>query len=201
MNTEAILSSALTLLNLYRNTPNLHEDPLGWWVATDKITQYNYDPRNPLPPHHAQAQPDELFRATLNEDALLEVISVRRLCAATQLKDSQKFLDLLTYHDSEWAWVALGKEQQETLYLKAFQRDAENNPLTGALTLPGKVDAPELCRDALNKDEGRGFIELMKLFVLPDNDKASAQPFVLENKRFNSIRLLGSIKKRNSSPS
>ncbi|KAF9255810.1 hypothetical protein L218DRAFT_304670 [Marasmius fiardii PR-910] len=105
----------------------------------------------------------------------------------TQLKDSQKFLDLLTYHDFESAWVALGKEQQETLYLKAFQRDAENNPLTGALTLPGKVDAPELCRDTLNKDKGRGFIELMNLFVLPDNDKAPAQPFVLENKRFDKI--------------
>lgn len=52
---------------------------------------------------------------------------------------------------------------------------------------PGKLDCPELGRDVLLKDGGRGFLDLLKMFLLDNNDKPPTQPFIITNARFDAI--------------
>lgn len=164
---------------------SLEENPKAWWAEKDKQTRQRYDSSQPLPPHSYRDQPAEFYQGYLNEDVLLEFISARRITSAGQLEHSRLFVDLLAEDEFETKWMALSPEEQERHFHAAFK--ATENAFDYETITTGKSDCPELNRDVLFRDTGRGFIDLMRECVLSDNSKVPNQPAILVNTRFDQI--------------
>jgi hypothetical protein len=169
------------------NLPSSQTDTKKWLATTDKLCKYRFDPSQPVPFDHHRGQIDAQMAETMTEDVLQEIIGTRRLACATQLQLSQNATKLFTEIDFEAKWVALGEEGQERYLLSAFKTH-EAGPAEGlAIHGPEKLNCPEVCRDELLKDGGRGYLDLLKTFLLDNNDEPPTQPFLIPNARFDAI--------------
>ena len=81
----------------------------------------------------------------------------------------------------------MGDGDQESYLLEAFKHQASLPDDFSRDVTFGKLDCPELSRDALMQDSGRGIMNLLKLFLLDDNDEPPRKPFVLPNPRYDAI--------------
>jgi hypothetical protein len=123
----------------------------------------------------------------MNEDVLQEIVGARRLACAAQLQLSQNATRIFTEMNFEEKWLALGENGQEKYLLSAFKTH-EAGPGQG-FTMHGseKLNCPEVCRDELVKGGGRGYLDLLKTFLLDNNDEQPTQPFLISNARFDAI--------------
>lgn len=169
------------------NLPNPQIDVKKWLEVTDTLCKQRFDPSRPLPPDLYRGQPESVFAGSMTEDALQEIVGARRINCASHLRLSLNATKLFTEHDFEEKWLAFGEAGQERYLLNAFRKQeagpSENLPMCG----PDKLNCPELCRDQLLKDGGKGFLDLMKAFLLDNNDQQPTKPFVLPSARFDAI--------------
>jgi hypothetical protein len=169
------------------NLPDSQTDTKKWLAATGKLCKRRFDPSQPLPPDFHRGQTDALFAGTLYNDVLQEIVGTRRLACASQLQLSQNATRMFTEMDLEENWLALGETGQENYLLSAFKTH-ENGHVEGfAIHGPEKLNCPELCRDELMKGGGRGYLDLLRVFLLDNNDEQPTQPFLLPNPRFDAI--------------
>ena len=169
------------------NFPNSQTDTKRWVAASDNLCKRRFDPSQPLPYDHHRGQTDAQFAGTMNENVLQEIIGARRLTCASQLQLSRNITRMFTEMDFEDKWLALGEDGQEKYLLRAFKAH-ESGPAEGfAMHGPEKLNCPEVCRDELVKDGGRGFLDLLKMFLLDNNDEQPTQPFLTPSARFDAI--------------
>jgi hypothetical protein len=169
------------------NLPNSQTETKKWLAATDKLCKCRFDPSQPLPFDNHRGQIDSEFAASMNEDVLQEIVGARRLTCASQLQLSRTVTRMFTEMDFEAKWLALGEEGQEKYLLSAF-KTLEGGPPEGfSIHGPEKLNCPELCRDELLKDSGRGYLDLVMRFLLDNNDEPPTQPFLIPNARFDAI--------------
>jgi hypothetical protein len=168
--------------------PDPQSDTNNWLTVTDNLCKIRFDPSQPLPPDYHRAMTESAFADSTNQNVLQEIVGARRLACTAHLQLSRTVTILFTEGDFENKWLALGKEQQERHLLNAFKIH-ESNPGESAFMygLPEKLNCPELCRDFLLKDGGRGFLDLLKVFLLDNNDEPPTQPFIAPNARFDAI--------------
>lgn len=167
--------------------PDAQTDTKKWLAVTDELCKRRFDPSQPLPYDHHRGQTDAQFAGTMNEDVLQEIIGARRLTCSAQLQLSGTITRMFTELDFEEKWLALGEDGQEKYLLCAFKTH-EYGPAEGfALHGPEKLNCPEVCRDELMKDGGSGYLDLLKMFLLDNNDEQPTQPFLIPNARFDAI--------------
>lgn len=174
---------------LTHNLPNSVNDTQAWLFETDKICKARFDPRNPLPADPHRDEDDEKHAKFMTESVIQEFRDSERLACNMHLQLSQNATISLTRHDFETRWISLARAQKEDYILKAFKiTEQECGPDDG---LPffghGKLNCPELCLDELQKDDGRGFLHLLKGFLLDDNDVPPTRPYLVPNSRFDEI--------------
>ncbi|KAE9405730.1 hypothetical protein BT96DRAFT_988236 [Gymnopus androsaceus JB14] len=167
------------------DAPDIETHPKEWWAAMDKHTAERFNPKNPLPNHFNRGQPESFYRDYITQDVIMEFVAARRITAHSQLNYSQIFVDLLAEQDFEEKFIALSPDEKENLFLRAFQSNEKR--ATYRPFLKGKADCPELNRDALFSDNGRGFVDVMRSCIISDISKVPAQPMIIENKRFDEI--------------
>lgn len=168
--------------------PDCQTDTAAWLVGSDAITERRFNPARPLEYDFQRGQDDAFFQSMINEDVLQEILNSRRMACVSQHNLSCEAVNLLTEEDFETKWLALGKEGQDQHLFKAY-RELEvhdsSDPL-GSLN-PGKINCPEVSYAAVRREGGKGFLDLLKLFVLDNNDIVPTQPFILVNPRFDEI--------------
>lgn len=135
---------------------------------------------------HHRGQVESFFLEAMNEDVLREFLDARRMTCDAHLGLSQQATILFTELDLEKNWLALGKEGQQKHIFKAFQSQEQhkNDAFPVDVFANPKLDCPELMRENLFKDGGKGFLDLLRMFLLNDNDEPPTQPYLLPNKRF-----------------
>jgi hypothetical protein len=151
------------------------------------MCKQRFDLSQPLPPDYHRGQPDAQFAESMNEDVLQEIIGARRLTCASQLQLSQNATKMFTEMDFEEKWLALGEEGQEKYLLRAFKTHESGDGHGFSIHVPEKMNCPEVCRDELVKNGGRGYLDLLKTFLLDNNDEPPTQPFLIPNARFDAI--------------
>ncbi|KAJ7499659.1 hypothetical protein FB451DRAFT_1073901 [Mycena latifolia] len=169
--------------------PNCQTHPMEWIRATDIVAKRRFDPNLPLDPDFYRGAPESFFQSLMNPDVLQEIVSARRLACVTHLSLSRRIVDMLTELDFEKRWLALGADGQRKHFIVAFQKLEEHSDgIPGMGTFDNnKVDSPELCYDEISRDGGRGFLDLLNVFLLPDNEEPPKQPFVLPNERYDAL--------------
>lgn len=175
------------LLGDVHDLPDCQKDTAAWINATDAIAKRRFDPSQPLPRDWQRGQSESAFETMMNSDVLQEIISARRIGCTSHLHLSQIAMDYLTQRDLENTWIGLGKAGQEVHIFKAHrQQNEEDNSPMGSFSI-AKTDCPELSSDQLMRGDGKGFIELLQIFLLENNQTPPTQPFILENTRYDEI--------------
>lgn len=175
------------LLGDVHDLPDCETDTAAWVKATDAIAKKRFDPSQPLPRDFQRGQSESFFEGMMNDDVLQEIINARRIGCTSHLHLSQIAMDYLTQLDFENTWIKLGKAGQEVHIFKAHrEQDEEDNRAMGSFSI-GKTECPELCSDQLMRGDGKGFIELLQIFLLENNQTPPTQPFILENARYDKI--------------
>jgi hypothetical protein len=172
------------LLGDIYDLPDCETDTPAWVKATDAIAKKRFDPSQPLPRDFQRGQSESFFEGMMNDDVLQEIINVRRIGCTRQLQLSRIAMEYLTQQDFENTWIKMGKADQEMHIFKAH-REQDENLTMGSLI--GKTDCPELSSDQLMRGDGKGFIELLQIFLLENNQTPPTQPFILENPRYDKI--------------
>lgn len=114
------------------------------------------------------------------------MVGAGRFACASQLGLSRSVTRLVTEEEFEEKWIALRSEQQEKYLFNAFKSQAAG--LLDALSIHGPVRLNCLLRmDILMKDDERVFIDLLKIFLLENNDVPLTQPLATSNKRLDDI--------------
>ncbi|KAJ7618399.1 hypothetical protein FB45DRAFT_931555 [Roridomyces roridus] len=169
--------------------PDVQTDPMGWMHATDLVAKRRFDTSLPLDPDPCRGGPESFFEPLMNSDVLQEIVGFRRFACGFHYTMSKFIVELLTEKDFESRWLALGTDGQTKHFILAFKNLQEKEsvgPMVHVFDNP-KLDAPELCLDELTRDSGRGFLDLMNVFLLPNNDGPPKQPFIFPNERFDAI--------------
>jgi len=167
------------------NFPDCQTNTHAWFEESDKMTKRRFDPTLLLPSDLGRIKPpffDDLF----DQDCLREAIDGRRNACSNHFQLSQWVLSLLTEQDFENKWIELGKVGQEKHIFSACRGLFAQDTFCG-FTFTKKYDCPELLHDALMKDNGRGFLELLKEFLLNDHSAPPTRPFILAHPRFDKI--------------
>ncbi|KAF7331009.1 hypothetical protein MVEN_02441200 [Mycena venus] len=168
--------------------PNCQTRPAEWIRATDIVTKRRFDPSLPLEPDSNRGQPESFFQTLMNPDVLQEIVSARRLACVSHHVLSMRIVHMLTENDFEKTWLDLGPEGQRKHFIVAFQKLEESQADgMGTVFTNLKVDIPELCYDEISRNGGRGFLDLLSVFLLPNNEEAPKQPFVVPNERFDAL--------------
>lgn len=171
----------------YGDLPDTSKNTKEWLTETDKICKIRFDSSEPLPFDRDRGQPEPHFLCRINENVLQEIVGARRFACSTHLQLSKNATELITQHDFEEKWRALGEKGREKYLLTAFKEQQTGVAKTFSMNGPEKLNCPELSWDALAKDGGNGFLDLLKDFMLNNNDETPAQPFVMEQPRYNEI--------------
>ncbi|KAJ6579531.1 hypothetical protein DFH09DRAFT_913207 [Mycena vulgaris] len=167
--------------------PDCQTHPIDWIRATDALAKRRFDPSLPLEPDSNRGASEPFFKSLMNPDVLQEIVSARRLTCATHHDLSCRIVDMLTEDDFEAKWLALGPDAQRKHLIVGFQKLEEQADGQMPMFSNPKVDAPELCSDELSRDGGRGFLDLLNMFLLPNNEEPPKQPFVLPSARFDAL--------------
>ncbi|KAJ7755217.1 hypothetical protein B0H16DRAFT_1315834 [Mycena metata] len=169
--------------------PNCQTHPMDWIRETDAVARRRFNPSLPLEldATGSRGQPESFFKSMVNSDVLEEIINARRLTCIGHRALSMRIVHLLTERDFEKTWLALGAEGQLKHFIVAFQKLEEQADIGMAMFNDPKVDTPELCLDEISRDGGRGFLDLLNVFLLPNNDEPPKQPFVLPNERYDAL--------------
>ncbi|RDB15627.1 hypothetical protein Hypma_004013 [Hypsizygus marmoreus] len=168
--------------------PDCQIDTAAWVEATDKLTKRRFDPTLPLLGDLHRDQPDSSYDSFINHDVLQEMVDARRVACLRQHSLSRLAVDLFTDRDFEAKWVALGKAGREKHIFAAYRAlEANGGPVIMESFYPGKVNCPELIYENLTKNEGRGYIDLLKLYLLDDINVAPTQPFIPPNEMFDKL--------------
>lgn len=174
----------------YLNLPDPATDILGWVQTVDRIAKRRFDPSLPLEPDHGHRShlSDEIFEQALTEDAIREIVDARRFACNAQLEISVRVTQLFTEQDLEERWTTKSQSERKSLFLDAFKTLA-TDPMMRFTRLSGGelFNCPELCLDTLERDNGTGFLELLKTFMLDNNQVLPKHPFVLQNVMFDRI--------------
>ena len=177
----------LELIGDVYDLPDCETDTAAWVKATDAIAKRRFDPSQPLPRDFQRGQSETSFGAMMNDDVLQEIINARRIGCTSHLHLSQIAMDYLIQLDFENTWINLGKAGQEVHIFNAHrEQDEEDTRAMGSFSI-GKTDCPELSSDQLMRGNGKGFIELLQVFLLENNQTPPTQPFILENARYDKI--------------
>ncbi|KAJ7663034.1 hypothetical protein B0H17DRAFT_310922 [Mycena rosella] len=166
--------------------PNCQTHPMDWIRATDIIAKRRFDPARPLEADPNRGAPEAFFKSLMNPDVLQEIVSARRLACVTHLSLSCYIVDMLTELDFERRWLALGPDGQRKHFIAGFQKLEEHSDGMSMFDNT-KIDAPELCYDAISRGGGRGFLDLLTPFLLSNNEEPPKQPFVLPNARYDAL--------------
>jgi hypothetical protein len=173
-----------------------------WLTVTDKICKRWFDPSLPLPLPPvmfrgltAQVTPDTLLACVADDQDLLheiqdlldEVALNRRVICFTQLQISRTVTNLFTGYDFEEQWPKLDEDAQEKYLLDAFKMRVSSADVGSLDFARGKLDCPELCREELMQDGGRGIMTLLKAFLLDNNVEPPKKPIIFPNSRFDAI--------------
>jgi hypothetical protein len=163
-----------------------------WLTVTDKICKRLFNPLFRLPP-----PPVMLQLRTLNslagivdpddENMLHEIALNRRVVCFSQTHISRTITTLFTEYDFEEEWPKLDEDAQEKYLLDAFKMRVARTDVGSHVFARGKLDCPELCREALLQDGGRGIVTLLKSFLLDNNDETPKQPIIFPNSRFDAM--------------
>ncbi|KAJ7130804.1 hypothetical protein C8R43DRAFT_662875 [Mycena crocata] len=167
--------------------PNCQTHPMDWIHATDTVAKRRFDPSLPLEPDPNRGQSESFFQSLMNPDVLQEIVSARRLACVSHFRLSCRIVEMLTEQDFEATWLALGPEGQRKHFIVAFQKLEEHSDGMATVFNHTKIDAPELCYDEISRDGGRGFLDLLNLFLLPNNEEPPKQPVVLPNERYDAL--------------
>lgn len=167
--------------------PDPQTDIKKWVKVTDDICARRFDPSQPLPIDVHRGQPESKFANDTNENVLQEMVGARRFACASQLRLSRNATRLFTEDEFEEKWIALGSEKQEKHILNAFKSQEAGPPDPLSIHGPAKLNCPELRIDLLLKDDGKGFLDFLKMFLLENNDVPPTQPLVFPNQRFDDI--------------
>lgn len=172
--------------NSLPNLPDSQSETSKWWAETDRLTKRRFDATKPLQPDHHRDQPDSFFEGLFNEDVLRETVDARRTVCNNEYHLSILATEFLTEDDFEDKWIALGEKSQEEYILNALKKQqGGSGRMSLGVTGPEILNCPELCRDELMRDSGKGFVDLLKKFLRDNNDEVPTQPFILENEMFN----------------
>ncbi|KAJ6607916.1 hypothetical protein B0H10DRAFT_1816854 [Mycena sp. CBHHK59/15] len=166
--------------------PNCQTHPLEWMRATDTVTKRRFDTSHPLEADSNRGQPESFFKSLMNVDVLQEIVGARRLVCVAHLSLSRRIVELLTEGDFEKTWLELGAEGHRKHFIIAFQKLEEHSDPMGMFNNT-KINTPELCYDEISRDGGRGFLELLKMFLLPNNEVAPTRPYVLPSARYDAL--------------
>lgn len=181
------LLATLGMKNL--KLPNPQTDIKRWVEVTDEICKRRFDPSQPLPSDFHRGLSEAAFKEMETETVLQEMAGIRRIACANQLTLSRFATAVCANQGFEDKWINLRKEEQEDFLIAAFKDqegtggDQEHLPLHG----PTKLNCPEIRMEVLLKDRGNGFLHLLKMFLLDNNDIPPTQPFILPNERFDEI--------------
>ncbi|KIY49368.1 hypothetical protein FISHEDRAFT_41380 [Fistulina hepatica ATCC 64428] len=174
------------IISKYADLPDIERNPRGWVEATDAITKQRFDPMKPLPFDHDRGRDAQSFM--YYDEALRELAEARRMWCSRHLAFSRTLVWCLTEKDLEENWLGKTKEEQEQLIFKSFQKLEAQNTWPIRLCGPDKINCPELCLDALLGAYSReGFLDVVKKFLLDNNDEPPKQPFIVVNERFDRI--------------
>ncbi|KAJ7476989.1 hypothetical protein B0H11DRAFT_1306568 [Mycena galericulata] len=166
--------------------PDCQTHPVDWIRATDIVVKRRFDPSLPLEPDPNRGAPESFFKSLVNPDVLQEIVSARRVACVTHHRLSCRIVEMLTEQDFETTWLALGPDGQRKHFIVAFQKLEEQSE--GMVMFDdAKIDTPELCYDEISRDGGRGFLDLLKVFLLPNNEEPPKQPFVVPNERYDAL--------------
>jgi hypothetical protein len=116
-----------------------------------------------------------------------EVALNRRVVCFAQLQISRTVTILFTDYHFEEEWPKLDEDAQEKYLLDAFKMRVSSNDVGSLQFERGKLDCPELCREELMQDGGRGIITLLKSFLLDNNVELPKKPIIFPNSRFDAI--------------
>ncbi|KAJ7123154.1 hypothetical protein C8R44DRAFT_161851 [Mycena epipterygia] len=188
--TKSVQVAAQNQLPWAFNLPNCQTHPMDWIRETDIVAKRRADPSLPLEPDSNRGAPESFFKRLMNPDVLQEIVSARRLACVSHLGLSCRIVDMLTEHDFESIWLALGPDGQRKHFIVAFQKLEEQSDNMGmgmSMFNNMKIDTPELCYDEISRDGGRGFLDLLNVFLLPDHEEPPKQPFVIPNERYDAL--------------
>ncbi|KAJ7618397.1 hypothetical protein FB45DRAFT_1063069 [Roridomyces roridus] len=148
--------------------PDVQTRPLDWIRETDLRAKRRNDPSLPLDPDRYRGQPDSHFQS--NPDILQEVGLARRIACFNHHQLSCA-LEIVLAEGFESTWITLGAEEQTKHFINI------------------KMDIPELCLDELlgPSRDGMGFVRLLGLFLLANNQEPPKQPFIVQNDRFDAL--------------
>lgn len=173
-----------------------------WLTVTDKICKRWFDPSSPLsrPPVMFRGRTAHVTTGTLLsciaddqgllheiQDLLHEVGLNRRVTCSAQLQVSRTITTLFTEYDFEEEWPKLAEDVQEKYLLDAFKKRDFSTDVGSLIFARGKLDCPELRREELMQDGGRGIVPLLKSFLLDHNEEPPKQPVIFPNSRFDAI--------------
>ena len=164
-----------------------------WLTVTDRICKRWYDPLLPLPPPPTMFRGRTRTQGTLvacaadDQDLLHEAALNRRVICFAQSHISGTITMLFTEYNFEEEWPKLDEDAQEKYLLDAFKRRVSSTDVGSLEFARGKLDCPELCREELMQDGGRGIVTLLKSFLLDNNDDPPKKPIIFPNSRFDAI--------------
>lgn len=188
--TKSVQVAAQNQLPWASNFPNCQTHPMDWIRETDIAAKRRADPSHPLEPDSNRGAPESFFKSLMNPDVLQEIVSARRLACVSHLGLSCRIVDMLTEHDFESTWLALGPDGQRKHFITAFQKlEEQSDSMAMGISMftNTKIDTPELCYDEISRDGGRGFLDLLNVFLLPDHEEPPKQPFVIPNERYDAL--------------
>jgi hypothetical protein len=171
-----------------------------WLTVTDKICKQWFNPLfpPPLPPVMFQLRTlrqraslagvaDDQEDVADDQNLLHEVALNRRVVCFSQTHISRTITTLFTEYDFEEEWPKLDEDAQEKYLLDAFKIRVARTDVGSHVFARGKLDCPELCREELLQDGGRGIVTLLKSFLLDNNDEPPKKPIIFPNSRFDAI--------------
>ena len=168
-----------------------------WIAITDKIAADRANPAKPLPYDPHRDKPNSYFKTMMNENVLLELQGFRRMLCSSQQNLSNLFTNILVSGNFEDRWAKAGPKRREAVVIEAFQLQESHNHFSLNTSGPEKTNCPELSWEILTKMPS-GFLDLMKLLLLDNNDINLTEPLILENERFN--RMIGWVSDLTDSP-
>ncbi|KAJ7593260.1 hypothetical protein C8J56DRAFT_1128450, partial [Mycena floridula] len=172
----------------YKNLPDASKHTEEWLKATDVISKRRFDTTKPLEQDFSRDQAPSEFAAMMSKEVLREILDARRMICSSQFRLSRMVAEIITEEAFEEQWTSMDEKKRLDIILGAFRNQESQGGATSLSTFgPEKLNCPEVSRDALLKNGGRGYLELAKQFLLDNNDDVPTKPFILVHPHFDKL--------------
>lgn len=149
----------------------------------DRISKEQFDPSKPHTPHILSRMPPSAYAEIVTEAYLTEYLAIKRRLTTDLMETSENIIVAFTEEDFENKWLGLGVKGQRKYLLEGYKNYG----------FPTDIDSDspsfhyEIRYSEMIRDDGRGFLDLLRRCILPNPHVPPEDPIILKNERYDEI--------------